>query len=108
MCIRDRTGSAHEMEQPVTCPRPPDLAIPKPRSERHAFTGQCRAPARGLGRLERRPRFRLHQADDRRIAIVRACECLPARPEACHWLRGHLPVSYTHLRAHETVLDIVC
>mgnify|MGYP003381565673 CR=1 FL=1 len=22
--------------------------------------------------------------------------------------RGHGPVSYTHLRAHETVLDIVC
>ena len=22
--------------------------------------------------------------------------------------RAHLPVSYTHLRAHETVLDLVC
>ena len=25
-----------------------------------------------------------------------------------HLILGHRPVSYTHLRAHETVLDLVC
>ena len=28
--------------------------------------------------------------------------------EALGFLRGEIPVSYTHLRAHETVLDLVC
>ena len=32
----------------------------------------------------------------------------PARPDWPSAAAGALPVSYTHLRAHETVLDLVC
>src|SRR5664280_1349603 len=31
-----------------------------------------------------------------------------ARKETSHVVGRHDPVSYTHLRAHETVLDLVC
>ena len=54
-----------------------------------------------------------------RDRLIAASEAKPRRPE---WLRVRLPigedyrrvralvdaVSYTHLRAHETVLDLVC
>ena len=40
---------------------------------------------------------------------------IPASLQSCHTtliggyvIEGHVPVSYTHLRAHETVLDLVC
>ena len=39
------------------------------------------------------------------IIVLFAVKWLPKEPRAAAW---SLPVSYTHLRAHETVLDLVC
>ena len=62
--------------------------------------------SRGLGDVYKRQEY---QGANRNRLIE-----IPARTEiadgtaiqaAAHWLQ---PVSYTHLRAHETVLDLVC
>src|SRR5665811_1014791 len=40
-------------------------------------------------------------------ADFRRCRLAPIGPERLHYAHS-IPVSYTHLRAHETVLDLVC
>ena len=46
------------------------------------------------------PSIELGARDDEQQLIVRL--------RAYHGFSGKAPVSYTHLRAHETVLDLVC
>src|SRR5665811_2517468 len=64
-----------------------------------------------------RPGALLKQRECRRRAGVLAVRSVPSQEEPDQVFdvvmamtdRGHLhPVSYTHLRAHETVLDLVC
>ena len=47
-------------------------------------------------RVEQRPDPVIEEPTDALVRTVAACVC------------GSDPVSYTHLRAHETVLDLVC
>ena len=45
------------------------------------------------------------------LGILFAAVAIPSAPFVLYFLgagEGVLPVSYTHLRAHETVLDLVC
>ena len=43
------------------------------------------------------------------IPKVESCvHAVSAGVRRAHILDGRIPVSYTHLRAHETVLDLVC
>ena len=44
--------------------------------------------------------------DKPRILAISKCDLIDDELEKM--LRATLPVSYTHLRAHETVLDLVC
>src|SRR5665811_1572603 len=46
--------------------------------------------------------------DDRANLIVWRGDSAYVMLNAYPYNNGHLPVSYTHLRAHETVLDLVC
>ena len=73
---------------------------------------------RGRGGRHRPPWARWRPRWDRRSRGRRWPSCAwPTRPwsgpsAACRWnggtTRAASPVSYTHLRAHETVLDLVC
>ena len=50
----------------------------------------------------------VHAADAKAERVRRARDGKPLRRCGERLDRRHDPVSYTHLRAHETVLDIVC
>ena len=44
-----------------------------------------------------------------RLASIAKAGFYPTPERVQEWIGHHLaPVSYTHLRAHETVLDLVC
>ena len=49
----------------------------------------------------------LDELEDRGVPVVMIGE-VPGYPASFPRERLSVPVSYTHLRAHETVLDIVC
>ena len=81
MCIRDRHSSSHHSAEPASTPAtivPGDAGAP--------------APARA-------PKMAMNDSMVAGLDSVRATA--PAKVAA-------RPVSYTHLRAHETVLDLVC
>ena len=48
------------------------------------------------------------QAFDREVAGILGKLATQRRGEQAKVARRRVPVSYTHLRAHETVLDLVC
>ena len=57
---------------------------------------------RGIGMTSQRTRERLvERLFEQGISDIRVIEMMRTTPR-------HLSVSYTHLRAHETVLDLVC
>ena len=77
--------------------------------------------SRGLGDVYKRQLPNGYQADLVIATLVRWVQTTPAEmcesltwdrgSEMAHWevlTSGWGPVSYTHLRAHETVLDLVC
>ena len=49
-----------------------------------------------------------HRPVAAQVALMALCSHEFAGSSAVKSLDGTLPVSYTHLRAHETVLDLVC
>src|SRR5665811_2482144 len=101
MCIRDRCGAcakARDLRQPHARRRMLDCARAVGALDRLDFRDRRSAE---LARLSRLPVAWQHIACGRDAA---AQTCL-VRLAAAH---DPGPVSYTHLRAHETVLDLVC
>src|SRR5664280_3665015 len=80
-------------------------------SSHHCLTG-----AKNVAVIESlwmdRKRERMQTAP--RVKITKPLTAPPSRPRFFHltlrfpWILSLCPVSYTHLRAHETVLDLVC
>src|SRR5665811_2410072 len=96
MCIRDRhRGSARWMGGGC---------------QRAALNGPKATCKRAQQRLLERPRHRR----DRNWPLERSVRLRPSpntvqvELQRCSLLACPVPVSYTHLRAHETVLDLVC
>src|SRR5664280_1522630 len=104
---------------------PEDHAAPAQGLERGGLLGHGDGPAQGElddARAEDRPRRRRRGdgEDDQGLEAGTVPEQVVTRPEcagagalwACDHLFWHGPclesLSYTHLRAHETVLDLVC
>src|SRR5665811_2253534 len=98
MCIRDRVGEV--AQAPVD-----ELAGPGARAGRQVPLVHQSCPQAGLRGAPGDPRPRDAAADDE--DVERACRETGPRaiaPAAVH-PGGHRAVSYTHLRAHETVLE---
>src|SRR5665811_2500622 len=105
MCIRDRTSGpywpVHSPPYRSPADRGPDRARP-------------RALDAGFGRRmaaaddDHRPRLVVGLTVRDRARRPARAESPQARARSRHRPPGTAPVSYTHLRAHETVLDLVC
>src|SRR5664280_3300997 len=100
------TGDCHVRirgSRGLRCPRPPDHAgRPNKRSCFPAVSG-LRSPTAWLGRY--------FTCGTRVWSSVQHGDAIssPTAVSRCSWTtRTALTVSYTHLRAHETVLDLVC
>src|SRR5665811_2429767 len=100
MCIRDSTGTE------LLVPAAPGAGPAELSPVLAAVNGQAGAPTPGR-RTPRRPAGPASRTPsvpdaDGTIAIGDVAWRERAQVE------GRIPVSYTHLRAHETVLDLVC
>src|SRR5665811_2553953 len=93
MCIRDRAGAL----QPFL-PAGPRRGLPRGRTEARTEPAVGTAPAAALDRDPALP--------PRRARVARRIGRGPHRHRCGEGAAG--AVSYTHLRAHETVLALVC